>query len=146
MPAPSRLVKLRARTGRLALMASVAVAVSIGLAACGGDSGSGTSPNASQQANGPRGFLQDPKVQACLKKQGVTLGSGDRRPGGQGPNGQPPTGTNGQPPARPNGGQRNSPRAQKLRQALQKCGVQGPNGPPNGAPPQTGTTTGTTAS
>jgi hypothetical protein len=119
-------------------MASVALALSLGLAACGGDSGTGTSSNASQQAKGPRGFLQDPKVQACLKKQGVTLGSGGRRPGGQGPSGQPP--------ARPNGGQRNSPQAQKLRKALQKCGVQGPNGPPNGTPPQTGTTTGTTAS
>jgi hypothetical protein len=122
----------------------VAVVIAFSLAACGGDKSAGSaSTSTQQQANGQRGFLADPKVQACLKKQGVTLPSRRRGngPPPNGGNGQPPTGTNGQPPAR-----RNFAQAGKLRKALEKCGVQLPSGGPNGPAPQGGTTTGTTAS
>ena len=78
--------------------------------------------------NGRRGFLQDPKVVACLKQQGVTIPSGAARG-----NGGPPNGQNGQPPTRHRTADRRPARAvrtapgsaqfQKLRAALQKCGV-----------------------
>jgi hypothetical protein len=129
-----------------------AVVIAFAVAACGSDQSSGSaSTGAQQQASGRRGFFQDPKVQACLKKQGVTLPSGRRRngPPPNGSNGQPPTGTNGQPPTASNGqprARRNFAQAGKLRKALEKCGVQLPNGGPNGPAPQGGATTGTTAS
>ncbi len=139
----------------------VALALAFGLAACGSDSGSGTTSNASasQRPNGGRGFLSDPKVQACLKKQGVTIPTGRRPNGG---NGQPPYGGGGQPPSSgsgqapgggsgqapggANGNGRNSAQFQKLRQALQKCGVNFPRGGQNGPPQQQNqSTTGTSA-
>jgi len=82
-----------------------------------------------------------PKVQACLKKEGVEVPN-FRRGNGQPPsggNGQPPTGTDGQPPSGqrpPNGGFRNSAQGEKLRNALQKCGVTLPNRGQNGPPQQ----------
>jgi hypothetical protein len=137
----------------------IALVIALGLAACGGGSGSGSATNASanQQPNGRQGFLSDPTVQACLKKQGVTVPAG-RRPNGGGPpngqapgggNGQPPNGGNGQPPNGGNGrppiGRRNSAQFQKLRQALQKCGVTLPNRG-NGSPAPSQGTTSTSAS
>jgi hypothetical protein len=117
----------------------------VGLAACGSSSsGSTSTATTGQQANARQGALQDPKVQACLKKQGVDL-SGLRRPNGQGSNGQPPGGGSGNggndqtPPngqAPPNGGFRNSAQGKKLRAALQKCGVTLPNRGQNGPPQQ----------
>jgi hypothetical protein len=106
-----------------------ALLVTLSLAACGSSS-SNTSANANAGATQPgggarRGFLQDLKVVACLKKQGVTLAS--RPPGGNG--GPPPSGQS--PPNRPDSAQ-----FQKLRAALQKCGVDFRGGPPNGQPPQ----------
>lgn len=129
-----------------------ALFIALSLAACG-SSNSDTSTNAnagagagaSQPGGARRGFLQDPKVVACLKKQGVTI---PNRP--QGGNGGPPggqNGQNGQPPSgqgRPNGGQ-GSAQFQKLRAALQKCGVNFPGRPPNGQPPQGGQDTTTTS-
>jgi hypothetical protein len=148
----------------------IALVLVLGLVACGGDSGSGSATTASQGANAGRNFLADPKVQACLKKQGVTVPSGRRPNGGNGQppgdgSGQPPAGGNGQPPAggneqppaggngqpptatngRPPGAQRNSAQFQKLRAALQKCGVTFPNRG-NGAPPPSQDTTTTSAS
>ena len=64
---------------------------------------------------------------------------GNGRAGG----GQPPTGTDGQPPSGqrpPNGGAFNSAQAQKLREALKKCGVTLPGRGQNGPPQQQGTT------
>ena len=63
-------------------------------------------------------------------------------PGGQsGPSGQPPSGQ-GRPNRRPDSAQ-----FQKLRAALQKCGVTFQGRPPNGQPPQGGQgTTSTSAS
>jgi hypothetical protein len=130
--------------------AAVALLLAAGLAACGSSSGS-SSTSTTQQAGARRGFFSDPKVQACLKKEGVQVPD-FRRGNGQPPsgsNGQPPSGTNGQPPSgsngqRPNGGGfRNSAEAQKIRQALQKCGVTLPSRGQNG-PPQQQTTTGDT--
>jgi hypothetical protein len=124
-----------------------ALLIALSLAACGSsNSGTSTDANAGTGASQPggarRGFLQDPKVVACLKKQGVTLAN---RP--QGGNGGPPGGQNGQPPSgqgRPNGGQ-GSAQFQKLRAALQKCGVSFQGRPPNGQPPQGGQGTTTTS-
>jgi hypothetical protein len=109
--------------------------LALGLTACGGDSSSSsTAGQAQQQGGGPRGFFQlDAKTRACLKQQGVTLPTGQRQP----PNGQAPP--NGQPP---NGQRRNRNRGdfEKLRAALQKCGVTFPNrGNGGGAPPDQGT-------
>jgi hypothetical protein len=129
-----------------------ALVIALGVAACGSDSNSSSTANAgagaSQPGNGRRGFLQDPKVVACLKKQGVTIPSGPR---GNGPpnaqDGQPPTGTNRRPPSGqggPNGP--GSAQFQKLRAALQKCGVDLRGGAPNGQPPQGQDTTTTSAS
>jgi hypothetical protein len=129
----------------------IALVIVLGLEACGGgsDSGSATNASANQQPNGRQGFLADPKVQACLKKQGVTAPSGRRPNGGSPPNGQAPGGGNGQPPnggnGRPLGGQRNSAQFEKLRKALQKCGVTFPNRG-NGAPAPNQDTTSTSAS
>jgi hypothetical protein len=133
-----------------------AVVIALGVSACGSDSNSSSTASAGAGANRPGngrgGFLQDPKVVACLKKQGVTLPSGRRRGNGGLPNGGPPTGTDGQPPTgtnrRPPSGQGTpngpgSAQFQKLRAALQKCGVDIRGRPPTGQPPQgEGTTTG----
>jgi hypothetical protein len=144
-------------TSRPACAAVGALLIAVGLAACG-SSGTSTTSNAdvgagaAQPGGGQRGFLQDPKVVACLKKEGVTVPSRPRGgnggpPGGQ--NGQPPSGQDGQPPAgqgRPNR-RPDSAQFQKLRAALQKCGVTFQGRPPNGQPPQGGQgTTSTSAS
>jgi hypothetical protein len=144
-------------TSRPAWAAVGALLVALCLAACG-SSGSTTSGNANagagatQPGGGRRGFLRDPKVVACLKKAGVTVPSRPRGgnggpPGGQ--NGQPPSGQTGRPPSgqgQPNRGP-DSAQFQKLREALQKCGVTFQGRPPNGQPPQGGEgTTSTSAS
>lgn len=136
--APSRSSSAR-RPARFLAAAGAASVLVLGLTACGSSSsGSSSSSTTSQQSSARRGAFSDPKVQACLKKQGVDL-SGFRRPNRQGSNGQPPSGGNGQPRSGqgpPNGGFRNSGRAQKLRAALQKCGVTLPNRGQNGPPQQ----------
>jgi hypothetical protein len=140
-------------TSRPACAAVGALLIALCLAACGSSS-SGTTSNASagstQPGGGRRGFLQDPKVAACLKKEGVTVPSRPRganggAPGGQ--SGQPPSSQNGQPPT---GQGRRNPRPdsaqfQKLRAALQKCGVTFRGRPPNGQPPQGGQGTASTS-
>ena len=99
-------------------------------------------------------LFSDPKVQACLKQEDVQVPD-FRRGNGQPPsssNGQPPNGSNGQPPSGqqpdgqrpPGGGFRNSAEAQKIRKALQKCGVTLPNRGQNGPPQQQQTTPGDT--
>jgi hypothetical protein len=139
--APSRISSPR-QLARAAALAGAAT-IALGLAACGSSSGSGSASTTSttgQQANGQRNIFSDPKVQSCLKKQGVDVsqfrrgnGQGGPPPDGQGgppptdTNGQPPSGGNGQPPN--GGGLGNSAQAQKLRKAMQKCGVKLPSGP-----------------
>jgi hypothetical protein len=135
-----------------ALAATGVLSLALAVAACG-SSGSGSTSTTRQAAGARRGLFSDPKVQACLKKEGVQVPD-FRRGNGQPPsgtNGQPPTGSNGQPPSGqqpgaqrpPGGGFRNSAAAQKIRSALQKCGVTLPNRGQNG-PPQQETTPGDT--
>jgi hypothetical protein len=114
------------------------------LAACGGsnpstDAGAG----AAQPGGARRGFLQDPKVVACLKREGVTVPSRPRGANGGPPGGrnaQPPSGQDGQPPSGQGAPNRrgDSARFQKLRAALQKCGVTFQGRPPNGQPSRGG--------
>ena len=155
--APSRIASARRPARFVAAVGAVSV-LAVGLTACGdSSSGSGSTSTNGQQANAGRGAFSDPKVQACLKKQGVQVPD-FRRGDGNGPpqNGQPPTGTEGQPPSGtdgpppsgqqpPSGGFRNSAQAEKLRRALQKCGVTLPNRGQNGRPQQQDTTQGDTA-
>jgi hypothetical protein len=130
------------------------------LAACGGGSKStgttgttGTTASAAaaaQRGTGRRGgfgFAQDPKVRACLQKQGVTLPA--RGAGRGGPrNGTLPGGANGRPPdtrtgptgaagasgptvttgsnGRPGGFRRDPAQFAKLQAAMKACGVQMP--------------------
>jgi hypothetical protein len=134
-------------------LSTLTVIAALGLSACGGsggdaqgDSGSGSS-SGRQNGGGPFAALQDKKVQACLKQQGVTVPT--RPAGGQRPdgNGQPPSGygppQNGQPPSgdaqRPRGGFGGG-FSDELRAALKKCGVDLPQGGQR-APGQTRTTT-----
>ena len=155
--APSRIASARRPARFVAAVGAVCV-LAVGLTACGdSSSGSGSTSTNGQQANAGRGAFSDPKVQACLKKQGVQVPD-FRRGDGNGPpqNGQPPTGTEGQPPSGtdgpppsgqqpPSSGFRNSAQAEKLRRALQKCGVTLPNRGQNGPPQQQDTTQGDTA-
>jgi hypothetical protein len=137
--APPRIASA-CRPARLVATAGAVSALAVGLTACGdSSSGSGSTSTTGQQSNAPQGLFSDPKVQACLKKEGVDVPN-FRRGNGQPPsggNGQPPSGGSGQPPSGqrpPNGGFRNSAQAEKIRKALQKCGVtlpdRGQNGPP----------------
>jgi hypothetical protein len=131
-----------------------ALLLALCLAACGGSSPSTNSTagagSGAGQPGGGRGFLQDPKVVACLKKEGVTVPRRPRNggpPGGQ--NGQPPSGQDGQPPSGQGAPNRRPRSAQfeKLRAALQKCGVTFQGRPRDGQPPQGGQgTTSTSAS
>jgi hypothetical protein len=128
-----------------------ALVIALCVGACGSDSNSHASSSVNAGANrsgNRRGFLQDPKVVACLKRQGVTIPTRQRGDGGppNGQNGQPPTGTNRRPPSGqggPNGP--GSAQFQKLREALQKCGVDFRGRPPNGQAPQGQGTTSTSA-
>ena len=134
-------------TSRPACAAVGALLIALCLAACGSSSSSttgnaGAGANAAQPGGGRRGFLQNPKVVACLKKAGVTVPSRPR-----GGNGGPPGGQNGQPPSGQGTPNRrpDSPQFQKLRAALQKCGVSFRGRPPNGQPPQGGEGTSSTS-
>jgi hypothetical protein len=138
---------------RFAAAVGAVSVLAVGLTACGDSgSGSGSTSTTGQQANTRRGAFSDPKVQACLKKQGVQVPD-FRRGNGNGPpptgtDGQPPSGTDGQPPSGqrpPNGGFGNSAQGEKIRKALQKCGVTLPNRGQNGPPQQQDTTQGDTA-
>jgi hypothetical protein len=104
------------------------------VAGCGSSSNPTSTSSAQQRGAGGPGFASDPKVVACLKKQGVTVPNRGARPPGGGNGGAPPAN-------RPQNGA-NSARFQKLRAALQKCGVTPPNGsrPGSGAAPSTATT------
>jgi hypothetical protein len=135
-------------TSRPACAALGALLIALCLAACGSSAQSSTTTNAGAGPSRPgvarRGFLGDPKVVACLKKAGVTIPSRPR-----GGSGGPPGGQNGQPPSgqnRPNR-RRDPAQLEKLRAALQKCGVDFPGRAPNGPPPSQGQgTAGTSAS
>jgi hypothetical protein len=158
--APPRIASAR-RPARLVATLGAVCALAVGLAACGdSSSGSGSTSTTGQQANARQGLFSDRKVQACLKKAGVQVpnfgrGNGQPPSGGSeqppsGGSGQPPSVDSGQPPSGqrpPNGGFRNSAQGEKIRKALQKCGVTLPNRGQNGPPQQQDATPGdTTAS
>ncbi|UTI65484.1 hypothetical protein NBH00_04535 [Paraconexibacter antarcticus] len=163
-----------ARVRRGLLAASGAVVLAAGLGACGSSAATSTggaagtsaagAPDAGQ-AGGPGrifGAARDPKVAACLRKQGVRLPTGRRRPPrgsagpyggpGAGPGAGPPPAGAGVPPAgagTPPAGARRFRRGgtaqfQQLRKALAACGVsvpQAPGGVPGAAAPATPATT-----
>ena len=116
-----------------------ALLIAVGLTACGGSSNTTTNADAAAGATQPGS-----------RPRGANGGA----PGGQ--SGQPPSSQSGQPPSSQNGqpptgqGRRNprpdSPQFQKLRAALQKCGVTFPGRPPSGQPPQGQGTTSSSAS
>jgi hypothetical protein len=145
--APSRFRSSHRPLRFVAAVGAVSV-LAVGLTACGASGSGSGSTSTGRQANARRGAFSDPKVQACLKKQGVDVPD-FRRGNGNGPpptgtDGQPPSGTDGRPPSGqrpPNGGFRNSAQGEKIRKALQKCGVTLPNRGQNGPPPQQQDTT-----
>jgi hypothetical protein len=120
-----------------ALATTGVLSLALAVAACG-SSGSGSTSTTRQAAGARRGLFSDPKVQACLKKEGVQVPD-FRRGDGQPPSGQRP---DGQRP--PGGGFRNSAQAQEIRKALQQCGVTLPSRGQNGPPQQQQTTPGDT--
>jgi hypothetical protein len=103
---------------------AVAILAAVAAAGCGSSNGAGTTGAQSSA----RGLARDPKVTACLKKQGVSL---PQRPGGRSPSAGGTTTTFTR-PARPRG---NPERFRKLRAALAKCGVTPPQGRPGGGAP-----------
>jgi hypothetical protein len=123
--------------------------LAIVLASCGSGSsasGSGSTGSTNAQAaqgRGAGGFAGDPKVRACLEKQGVTLPARRNRPPGSG--GTPPSGS---PPAGARRPRQSPAQAQKFQKALKACGVTLPGpgqGGPGGAPPAGQTQTQTTS-
>jgi hypothetical protein len=129
-------------------LALACLVLAVVLAACGGGSSStgSVSTQAAQGRRGFGGFAADPKIRACLQKQGVTLPARGNRPGGSGgppPGGGAGGGTPGYGP--PPGGRRPGQgfaRSPKLQKALKACGVTLPapgQGGPAG-PSQTQTT------
>jgi hypothetical protein len=142
-PRPSYLRPLLAGGALLGLV--------MALAACGGSSSSGATPTTGASGQRPGGGLfaaaRDPKVQACLKKAGVTLPNFGGPPPGTGTRTAPPppaTGTNARPPAgaggrRFGGGGGDPAQFAKVRAAMAKCGVKLP-ARPAGAPAAPATT------
>jgi hypothetical protein len=115
------------------LVAVTVIAASCALAACGsssggsgGASGSGTTAvasasgtTASSSGGGPNS-AQRAKLEACLKKYGVTLPSGRFRPGSRPPGSGTGTSTTPRPPGGAGGLFRNNP---QLAKAFKACGA-----------------------
>lgn len=118
--------------------------LALAVAGCGGDdasSGGGSAPQGGPRGGGMFAQLTD-EQRSCVEQQGVQVPAG--RPGGNG------GGTRTAPPAPPaDGGTRTMPRDgrgpggadfEKLRAAMERCGVelpqrpQGGGAPPEGAP------------
>lgn len=117
------------KTKYLVLVAAAALL----LAGCGGSSGSDSSSEesgaaSSEQAGGPGGFAEiSDETRSCLKENGVELpepGQGGPPVGGP-PEGMPPEG---EPPQGFGKG------AAKMKKAFEECGVELPQGKPQGAP------------
>jgi hypothetical protein len=143
-------------------LSALAVAATLALSACGGSGGDAqdgsndTGSSNGQRGSSPFAALQDKEVQACLKKQGVTVPTGPPG-GGQMPygGGRPPE--NGQPPENfqpPEDGQQPPQDGQRppgggisdeLRAAAKKCGVTLPEQGQGAPPSRTQTTTAATA-
>jgi hypothetical protein len=158
---PDRRLRRRARSVRPLVAGAALLTALLALAACGGGSKTTSTPTtaaAAQRGRGGFGFAQDPKVRACLQKQGVTLPTGGAGRGGP-RNGRPPGGAGGRRfnggtgptgaggpagatgptgPAGPNGrggGLRRDPaQFAKLQAAMKACGVQVPARRPGTGP------------
>lgn len=108
------------------LMGALAVLVAALLVGCGGSSGDssteGGSTASSDRAGGPAGFELSDDTRACLEEQGVELPDpGEGPPGG----GAPPEG--GPPQGFGQGGE-------EMKEALEECGAELPQGGPAGPP------------
>lgn len=81
------------------------VSAAFGLTACGSDDAAKTTTAASASGSGTRGASGADRtaLQACLKKEGVTLPERPAGAPGGGYGGAPPTGTDGAPPTPPEG-------------------------------------------
>lgn len=132
-------MKMRHRSGKpgwasaLGAMSVLAILATALFAGCGG-SGSGETSSeesnaaSSEQAGGPGGFAEiSEETRSCLKEKGVELpepGQGVPPAGGP-PEGTPPEG--GPPQGFGKGGA-------KIKKALEECGVELPQGKPEGPP------------
>lgn len=129
--------KHRARGSRRSaaawLMGALVVLVAALLVGCGGSggdsSGEASSTASSGQAGGPGGFAEiSEETRACLEEQGVELPDPGEGPpgGGAPPEGGPPEG--GPPQGFGQGGE-------EMKEALEECGAELPQGGPGGGPP-----------
>jgi hypothetical protein len=124
------------RVNVLGLMGVLAVLATVLLAGCGSSGGSESSSEettaSSEQAGGPGGFTAiSDETRSCLKEKGVELpepGQGVPPAGGP-PEGTPPEG--GPPQGFGKGGA-------KTKTAFEECGVELPQGKPDGPPMNSG--------
>jgi hypothetical protein len=124
------------RVNVLGLMGALAVLATVLLAGCGssggGESSSEETTASSEQAGGPGGFAEiSDEARSCLKEKGVELpepGQGGPPAGGP-PEGTPPEG--GPPQGFGKGGA-------KTEKAFEECGVELPQGKPEGPPTNSG--------
>jgi hypothetical protein len=115
-------------------MAAFVVLVAALLGGCGGSSGDSSSDKSGTasagQAGGPAGFELSDETRACLEEQGVELPDpGEGPPGGAPPAGGPPEG--GPPQGFDQGGE-------EMKEALEECGAELPQGNPEGPPTDSG--------
>lgn len=132
--------KQRARKPRRApvawLMGALMVLAAVLLVGCGGSSGDSSTEESSTassgQAGGPAGFEISDETRACLKEQGVELPDpGEGPPGGAPPEGGLPEGgppEGGEPPQGFGQG------GEEMKEALEECGAELPQGKPGGPP------------
>jgi hypothetical protein len=130
-----------AQPKRLGLMGILAVLATVLLAGCGSSGGSESSSEettaSSERAGAPGGFAGISKeTRSCLKEKGVELpepGQGGPPAGGP-PEGTPPEGgpTAGGPPQGFGKG------GAKMKKAFEECGVELPQGKPEGPPMNSG--------
>lgn len=129
------------RVNMLGLMGVLAVLATVLLAGCGSSGGSESSSEETttsfEQAGGPGGFAEiSEETRSCLKEKGVELpepGQGGPPAGGP-PEGTPPEGgppAGGPPQGFGKGGA-------KMKKAFEECGVELPQGKPEGPPMNSG--------
>jgi hypothetical protein len=129
------------RTAVAWLMGALVILVAAFLVGCGGSSGDSSTEESSTansgQAGGPAGFELSDDTRACLEEQGVDLPDpGEGPPGGGAPpegglpEGGPPEG--GEPP------QGFSQGGEEMKEALEECGAELPQGKSDGPPMDSG--------
>jgi hypothetical protein len=117
------------------LMGALVVMVAALLVGCGGGSGGDSSSEESTAANSgqagdPAGFELSDETRTCLKEQGVELPDpGDGPPGGAPPEGGMPEGG---PPAGGTPPQGFGQGGEEMKEALEECGAELPQGMPGG--------------